>query len=791
MKRMLFNATYIEEMRVAAVDGTKLVNFDIETTSKEQRRGNVYKGVITRVEPSLEACFVDYGTDKHGFLPFREIDFKTVNGDGNYRRDLSQIKEGLEVIVQVEKDERGNKGAAITSNISIPGRYIVLMPTHSKANGISRRIDGEERDELKALMSQLDVPEGMSVILRTAALGRFIEELRWDLSYLLKLWEAILKAADEQKGSFLIYQESSLVIRSIRDHFSPDVDEVLIDTESVYNQARQFMSYVMPNYVDRIKLYKNDIPLFSRFNIEHQIESAYARAVNLPSGGSIVIDHTEALTAVDVNSAKANKGADIEATALATNMEAATEVARQLRLRDLGGLVVVDFIDMENTKNQRELENHFKTELSLDRSRIQISKLSKFGLMELSRQRLQTSLSEHTTITCPRCNGVGNIRGIESNAVHILRIIEEEIMKGNQSIGAIHAQVPVDIATYLLNERRDDVSHIELRMKVKILLIPNVHITSPNYTIKKISKENIDFYATPANSYDLVEMPTETGVDYKSPVKKTENQKSAINLIADLPAAPVVNNGILNRLSTWFAKLFEPKKPVAKSKYQPKTNNNRNRPHNAQGNNKPKDSNFKPNNNKATEGQVKKPVHNNQATKDVVKEKAIVNKPAAKSNNTPEKAVEKQERKNNPRSQQNNRNNQAIKKEVEAVEVAPVITKIEEPIITNVVQVPKEIKEPKVVKEFVATIKNNNEKPVIVEVNESIQPVSKPQKPKPVAKPEILDLGELQMVATSKELINRLPVVNIDVDSNKKRYKDVAKKQVQLPDVEYQLVETK
>jgi ribonuclease E len=404
---MLFNATYAEELRVAAVEGQKLINFDIETSSKEQRRGNIYKGFITRVEPSLEACFVDYGTEKQGFLPFKEIDYcylPEINGQKT--REFSKLPLGTELIVQVEKDERGNKGAALTSYVTLPGRYLVLMPNNSRAGGISRRIEGEERDELKSVMAQLEVPHGMSVILRTAALGRVIEELQWDLTYLLKLWSAIRGAAEEQGGSFLIYQESSLVIRSIRDHFSPDISEVLIDTEDVYNQARQFMAHVMPNFADRIKLYRDDVPLFSRFQIEHQIESAYARTVNLPSGGAIVIDHTEALTSVDVNSAKANKGADIEATAFLTNLEAAEEIARQLRLRDLGGLVVVDFIDMENTRNQRELENHFKNQLGYDRARIQMGKLSKFGLLELSRQRLQASLDESSSIAyCTRRSG--------------------------------------------------------------------------------------------------------------------------------------------------------------------------------------------------------------------------------------------------------------------------------------------------------------------------------------------------------------------------------------------------
>lgn len=571
MKRMLFNATYAEELRVATVDGQRLINFDIETSSKEQRRGNIYKGIVTRVEPSLEACFVDYGTEKQGFLPFKEIDFRYLpEVNGQRGRDFTKLPEGTELIVQVEKDERGNKGAALTSYITLPGRYLVLMPNNSRAGGISRRIEGDDRDELKSLMSQLEVPHGMSVILRTAALGRVVEELQWDLTYLLKLWSAIKIAATEQKGSFLIYQESSLVIRSIRDHFSPDITEVLIDTEEVYNQARQFMAHVMPNYAERIKFYRDDVPLFSRFQIEHQIESVYSRSVNLPSGGSIVIDHTEALTAVDVNSAKANKGADIETTAFLTNLEAAEEVARQLRLRDLGGLVVVDFIDMENPRNQRELENHFKLQLGLDRARIQMGKLSKFGLLELSRQRLQSSLDESSSVACPRCAGVGTIRGIESSALHILRIVQEETVKNGNHLSALHVQLPVDVATYLLNERRDDVAKIEARMKVKIVLIPNVHLDSPNYRIKKLSYDNYDNNFN-KSSYNLVEVPEETP-GYKAASNKPElpaNRQPVVQGIQENPPAPVIEprkskslfGGLVKKIGELFANKPEEVKP--------------------------------------------------------------------------------------------------------------------------------------------------------------------------------------------------------------------------------------
>lgn len=571
MKRMLFNATYQEELRVATVEGQKLINFDIETTSKTQRRGNIYKGVVTRVEPSLEACFVDYGTEKQGFLPFKEIDAGYLPENSRHR-DFNRLPEGTELIIQVEKDERGNKGAALTTYVSLPGRYLVLMPNNSRSGGISRRIDGDERDELKNVLSSLNVPQGMSIIARTAALGRFPEELQWDLNYLLKLWDAIKTASSNHTGSFLIYQESNLVVRSIRDHFSPDITEILIDTDDVYEQAKQFMSHVMPNFVERVKLYSDDVPLFSRFQIEHQIESAYGRMVHLPSGGSIAIDHTEALTAIDVNSAKANKGSDIEATALATNMEAAEEIARQLRLRDLGGLVVVDFIDMESQKNQREVENCFKQQLGLDRARIQMGKLSKFGLLELSRQRLQASLEESTTIPCPRCAGVGAIRGTESTAVHVLRIIQEEAVKNAAFVSALHVQLPVPVATYLLNEKRDDVAKIEGRMKVKIVLIPNVHIDSPHYKIRKISSDNNESMSNRL-SYNLVETPDDS-LQYQTNENKsngaTKNNAMVKNITPSEPA-PVMGEKIaLRKIFGKFIGIFKPqlastpdKKPAA------------------------------------------------------------------------------------------------------------------------------------------------------------------------------------------------------------------------------------
>ena len=511
MKRMLFNATQAEELRVAIVDGQKLIDLDIETTGKEQRKGNIYKGLVTRIEPGLEAAFVDYGSERHGFLPFKEVSrafFQGDNVDVSRARIQDVMREGQELIVQVDKDERGNKGAALTTFISLAGRYLVLMPNNPRGGGVSRRVEGEERNELRDLIAQLEIPQGMSIIGRTAGLGRTLEELQWDLNYLLQLWRAIETASKQQGGSFLIYQESSLVIRAIRDYFHQEIGELLIDTDSIYEQARQFMSHVMPGNVGRVKMYRDDVPLFSRFQIEHQIETAYARQVPLPSGGAIVIDHTEAMVAIDVNSARATRGADIEETALRTNLEAAEELARQLRLRDLGGLVVIDFIDMENARNQREVENRLREALRYDRARVQMGKISRFGLMELSRQRLQTSLGETSHIACPRCHGTGHIRSVESSALHILRILQEEAMKENTA--AVHAQVPVDVATYLLNEKRSEFHAIESRMKVNVVLVPNIHLETPNYALTRLRHDELNQMEPLPASYQLMEQPTET-----------------------------------------------------------------------------------------------------------------------------------------------------------------------------------------------------------------------------------------------------------------------------------------
>ncbi len=490
MKRMLFNATHAEELRVAIVDGQRLVDLDIEVAGREQRKSNIYKGVVTRVEPSLEACFVNYGEERHGFLPFKEIgrEYFRPGVDASRAQIKEAIAEGTELLVQIEKEERGNKGAALTTYISLAGRYLVLMPNNPRGGGVSRRIEGEDRQELKEVMDQLELPSGMSMIARTAGIGRSVGELQWDLNYLLQLWKAVDDARNLQAGAYLIYQESSLVIRAIRDYFHPDIGEVLIDTDDIYEQARQFMLHVMPDMAERVKRYRDDVPLFSRFQIEHQIETAYSRTVQLPSGGALVIDHTEALVAVDVNSARATRGSDIEETALRTNLEAAEEVGRQLRLRDLGGLIVIDFIDMESAKAQRDVEQKLRDALHHDRARVQMGKISRFGLMELSRQRLRPALNEGSHITCPRCNGTGGIRDIDSSGLHILRILQEEAMKENTA--AVHVQVPVEVASFLLNEKRTDIAKLEARLKVSIVLIPNKHIDTPNYKIERLRHDD-------------------------------------------------------------------------------------------------------------------------------------------------------------------------------------------------------------------------------------------------------------------------------------------------------------
>ena len=557
MRRMLFNATQPEELRVAIVDGQKLVDLDIESVSKEQRKSNIYKAVITRLEPSLEAAFVDYGCERHGFLPFKEISPFCFGeqSDISPSRIQSFLREGLELIVQVDKDERGTKGAALTTYISLAGRYLVLIPNNPNSGGVSRRITGEERNEMREVLAKLEIPDGMSVIARTAGIGRSEEELQWDLNYLTQLWHAIEEAANNQSGVFLIYQESSLVIRAIRDYFNYEIGEILIDSREIYEQACQFMTHVMPANVDRLRFYHDDVPLFSRFQIEHQIETAYSRQVTLPSGGSVVIDHTEALVSVDVNSARAIRGADIEHTALNTNLEAADEIARQLRLRDLGGLIVIDFIDMDASRNQREVEARLHEALRQDRARVQVGRISRFGLLELSRQRLRPSLGESNYAACTRCHGTGYIRGTDSSALHVLRILQEEAMKERTT--ALHVQLPIDVATYLLNEKRAEIYEIEERLKVDIILIPNIHLETPKYKITRLRHEDAK-QIEPQASYKMVEKVTDDLVPESIEKKqKQERPKAAVQGVTPAQPAPIHEEksrepSLLDKFFGWF-----------------------------------------------------------------------------------------------------------------------------------------------------------------------------------------------------------------------------------------------
>ena len=509
MKKILINATQPEEVRVAMVDGQKLYDLDIENRQRVQTKANVYKAKVTRVEPSLEAAFVDFGADRHGFLPLKEISpeyyrSRAPENEGKIRiKDV--LKEGTEVIVQVDKEERGTKGAALTTFISLAGRYMVLMPNNPKAGGISRRIEGEDRSELKDSLSQLNLPDGMGVIIRTAGVGRTTEELQWDLDYLLQLWESISQANQENKAPVLIYQESDVIIRAVRDYLRDDIDQVLIDDPAAFDRASEFVGMVMPQYKNRLKLYEDPLALFNRFQIEGQIETAFQREVRLPSGGSIVLDPTEALVSIDINSARATKGGDIEQTALQTNLEAADEIARQLRLRDMGGLVVIDFIDMSSNRNQRAVENRIREALDLDRARIQVGRISRFGLLEMSRQRLRPSLGETSGIVCPRCTGQGTIRDTKSLALAILRLIQEEAAK--ERTGEVQAIVPVDVSAFLLNEKRSDINEIESRSGVRIVVVASPYLDTPHFEVRRLRDDEVD--QSRRLSFDI-ELPSPT-----------------------------------------------------------------------------------------------------------------------------------------------------------------------------------------------------------------------------------------------------------------------------------------
>ncbi len=572
MKRMLINATQREELRVAIVDGQNLYDLDIEIPSKEQRKGNIYKGRITRVEASLEACFVEYGAERHGFLPLKEINkiYFQPGVDARKAGIRELLKEGQEIIVQVEKEERGTKGAALTSFISLAGRYMVLMPDNPNAGGVSRRIEGEDRQALKEAMEKLTLPEDMGLIVRTAGMGRDAEELQWDLDYLLQLWKAIDEAAKSKPAPFLIYQESRLIIRALRDYLRNDIGEILIDSEELYDDAREFVQQVMPNNLRKLKLYQDTTPLFSRFQIETQIENAFERNVRLPSGGSIVIDQTEALTAIDINSARATKGSDIEDTAFNTNLEAASEIARQLRIRDMGGLIVIDFIDMDSPRHQREVEDRLKDALRHDRARVQIGRISRFGLLEMSRQRLRPSLGESTQIVCPRCEGHGRIRGVESLSLSTLRLVEEHAMK--ESTGQVLVQAPPPVANFLLNEKRAAVVEIEMRHNTHVVIVADENLETPHMEITRVRESEMGEHVKP--SYERLtarketalpkvgqietqgEQPAVSGVRPSSPApqrdEEPEHEAVGARAVTPAPMLQSAEGSLIKRLLGWF-----------------------------------------------------------------------------------------------------------------------------------------------------------------------------------------------------------------------------------------------
>jgi ribonuclease E len=553
MKRMLINATQTEELRVALVDGQRLYDLDIESGSREQKKSNIYKGKITRIEPSLEAAFVDFGAERHGFLPLKEISKSYFSKNpGSGRVNIKEVmREGQEVIVQVDKEERGNKGAALTTMVSLAGRYLVLMPNNARAGGISRRIEGDERTELREAMKGVVVPDNMGVIVRTAGIGRSSEDLQWDLDYLMQLWQAIDGAAERRKAPCLLLQESNVVIRAIRDYLRQDIGEVLIDNQSAYDEAISFVQQVMPQYENKFKLYEDKVPLFNRYQIESQIETAFQREVKLPSGGSIVIDPTEALVSIDINSARATKGADIEETATTTNCEAAEEIARQLRLRDMGGLVVIDFIDMHSNRNQREVENRLKNALEMDRARVQVGRISRFGLMEMSRQRLRPSLGETSGHVCPRCSGTGIVRDLPSLSLSILRLIEEEAAKENT--GQIRAEVPLNVGSFLLNEKREVIADIESRHNARIVILPNPHMDTPHYEVTRLRPD--DTLIGQASHEQNFEPDVDFGLDTDANKEPAKTQDAAVKAVA-AARAPVPTKSFFKKFSESITGLF-------------------------------------------------------------------------------------------------------------------------------------------------------------------------------------------------------------------------------------------
>ncbi|PHS22894.1 MAG: ribonuclease E/G [Methylophaga sp.] len=623
MKRILINATHDEELRVAMVDGQRLFDLDIDVPSREQKKGNIYKGKITRVEPSLEAVFVEYGSERQGFLPLKEISNTYYNerqkkeGESSGRINVQDVlKVGQELVIQVEKEERGNKGAALTTYISLAGRYLVLMPNSPRAGGISRRIEGDERAQLQEALRSLEVPEGMGMIVRTAGVGKQTEELQWDLEYLVQLWTAIDKVTKERSAPFLAYQESNIIIRALRDYLRKDISEILVDSPEVYKTGHDFMSMVMPHELDKFKLYQDKVPLFTRYRIESQIETAFRHEVRLPSGGALVIDPTEALIAIDVNSARANKGGDIEETAFNTNLEAAEEIARQLRLRDLGGLVVIDFIDMGPSRHQREVENRLRDHLKVDRARVQVGRISRFGLLEMSRQRLRPSLGDAHEEVCPRCSGLGHIRGVESLGLAVLRLLEEEATKDR--VTQLVVQLPVAVATFMLNEKRLKLDAIERRHEVKLLLIPNPHMETPHYDIERILDGNKQ---GKVSHHLMVKPEIETPEALKD---KPVVEQAAVRGVAPSAPAPapvpkeVKKPSLLKRLlAVLTGQAVEDEAPVVEQKpeHKPRHEQNRRPPRNRNNNNRRVQRNNRPKQDKNDQDQKKQEQGSEQISK--------------------------------------------------------------------------------------------------------------------------------------------------------------------------------
>ena len=653
MKRMLINASHTEEVRVAMVDGQRLYDLDIENRTREQKKSNIYKGKVTRVEPSLEAAFIDYGMERHGFLPLKEISreyFKKGAGNGGKVRVQDALKEGQEVIVQVEKEERSNKGAALTTFISLAGRYLVLMPNNPRAGGISRRIEGEERADLREAMRGLDIPEGMGAIVRTAGIGRATEELQWDFNYLLQLWNTITDESKKARAPHFLFQESNVIVRAIRDYLRQDVGEVIVDSEEAYNLAAAFIGTVMPDFTSKVKFYQDEIPLFNRYQIENQIETAFCREVSLPSGGSIVIDVTEAMISIDINSARATKGGDIEETAFNTNKEAAEEIARQLRLRDVGGLIVIDFIDMLNSRHQKEVENKMRDALEVDRARVQVGRISRFGLLEMSRQRLRPSLEETMSRTCPRCKGQGTIRGTRSLALSILRLVEEEAQK--EFSREIRAIVPIPVATFLLNEKRKEILAIESRNNIQVTVLPNTEMQTPDFEVVRIRNQDADSSDFSYKLANELSKPEEEVISEANapqalakPAVKTVIPSTPAPVIAQAQSiAPEKSQSFVKRLwATMFGETEEPKKEEPKKRPN-NTGNNRNR-----------------NRNRNNRGRQNNRRGNDRSNEN--RDSASIKKPDSSANTK------------GPQSRNNRRNKNAQPKDAVAVTEAPLETK--------------------------------------------------------------------------------------------------------------------